>query len=222
VKRRPAVPNAARESTSDADDALREPRVAGRSPRGSEGSPVRRRAPPREREQESTGAVSDVTDPPAEREASPSDYRHGPYFLLGYRYFGIYDWAGEGHTSALSIEGFPLARRISWLRVGLGLDVGFRRVDPHMDWTMRGFLTLGVQYPRRITPYVATSIGGGTIYRKRFGQGMTDGLFSFNVDAGATFKISRTFAADLSLGYMYSLFNDLQFNSVTVRVAIGW
>jgi hypothetical protein len=134
----------------------------------------------------------------------------------------VQDWAGEGHAHALSIEGFPLSSYVPWLRVGIGLDIGFRVTDPHTDWEMRGFVTLGLQYPRRITPYASVSIGGGTMYQKRFGQGQTHGLLGINADAGTTFKISRTFVADLSVGYMFTMFNDLGFHSFTLRVAFGW
>lgn len=87
---------------------------------------------------------------------------------------------------------------------------------------MRGFLSLGVQYPWRVTPYGSLSVGGGMAYRKRFGQGMTDGLFGLGLDVGATFNITRTFVADIGLGYMYTSFDDLDYHGFTVRVALGW
>lgn len=149
-------------------------------------------------------------------------YRNGPAFLVGYRYFGLYDWIGEGHSHAFTIEGYPIRRYVPWLRVGLGLDVGFRQLEQHTDWIMRGFLSLGVQYPRRVTPYGSFNVGGGTAYRKRFGQGLTDGMFAVGFDVGATFGLSRTFSADLSIGYLYMSFADLGYHSPNVRVSIGW
>lgn len=149
-------------------------------------------------------------------------YSAGPAFLVGYRYFGLYDWTGEGHSHAFTIEGYPIRRFVPLLRVGLGLDVGFRELDRNTDWVMRGFVSIGIQYPRRVTPYASLNLGGGTVYRKRFGQGLTDGMFAVGFDIGATFGISRTFSADLSVGYLYMSFNDLGYHSPNVRVSLGW
>jgi len=146
----------------------------------------------------------------------------GPAFLAGYRYYGLYDWAGGGHTHALSIEGFPLATIVPWLRIGLGVDVGFRLLEAHTDWTFKGFASVGVQYPWRVTPYGSVNIGGGVAYRRRFGQSLVDGLFAVGADVGITWPATRTFAMDLGLGYLYSSFSDLSYHSFTIRVALGW
>ena len=65
-------------------------------------------------------------------------------------------------------------------------------------------------------------IGGGTVYRRRFGQGLTDGLLTVGVNAGATFRLSRTFVVDVSVGYLYLFFDDLGFHSPNIRLGLGW
>jgi hypothetical protein len=162
-------------------------------------------------------------EPVVDEQRPPQDpYRRGPAFLVGYRYFGVYDWVGEGHSHAFTVEGYPFGQYVSWLRIGLGLDVGFRTAEQHTDWIMNGFVSLGAQYPRRVAPYGNVQIGGGTMYRRRFGQGLTDGLLTVGVNAGATFRLSRTFVADLSIGYLYLFFADLGFHSPNIRVGLGW
>lgn len=141
---------------------------------------------------------------------------------MGYRYYGLLDWTGEGHTHALSVEGFPLTGRFPWLRIGLGFDLGFRTLESHTDWATRFFASLGAQYPWRVSPYGSFNVGGGIMYRKRFGQNITDGMWALGFDAGATFRITRTFVGDLCLGYLYMSFNDLGYHSFTLRVSIGW
>jgi hypothetical protein len=146
----------------------------------------------------------------------------GPAFLVGYRYYGLYDWSGGGHAHAVAAEGYPLVNILPWLRIGLGAELAFRPVPEHTDWTFRGFASLGAQYPWRVTPYGSVNIGGGTVYRQRFGQGLIDGLFAVGLDAGATFRVSSTFVTDLGLGYLYVTFAGLDFHSFTIRAALGW
>lgn len=119
------------------------------------------------------------------------------------------------------MEGFPLSSP-RWLRIGLGFDTGFRVLEHATDWATRFFASLGIQYPWRVTPYGSVNVGGGVVYRKRFAQNITDGMWAFGADVGATFRISTTFVADLCLGYLYMSFDDLGFHSFTLRVSIGW
>lgn len=210
-------------------------RARARQPTKAKRVVVRRPAPApqashdREREREREESVardrSDRSDEsvPAERAGRQRDpYRRGPAFIAGYRYFGVYDWVGEGNSHAFTIEGYPFGQFVEWLRIGLGLDVGFRTAEAHTDWIMNGFVSLGAQYPWRVSPYGNVQIGGGTVYRRRFGQGLTDGLLTVGVNAGATFRLSRTFVADLSVGYLFLLFDELSFHSPNIRIGLGW
>ncbi len=142
--------------------------------------------------------------------------------LVGYRYYGLYHWRNGGHTNGVFLEGFPAAARVPWLRLGLGLELAFRGVGDHTDWNTRGFASIGLQYPRRITPYGSVNIGGGMMYRKRFAKGIVDGLLTVGFDAGATFRLTQTFVTDLCLGYLYSRFDEVSYHSFTVRVSLGW
>lgn len=146
----------------------------------------------------------------------------GPSFLVGYRYFALKDWTGEGHTHAISVEGYPMGTRYPWLRFGLGFDTGFRLLEDHTDWATRFFASIGAQYPWRVTPYLSANIGGGVMYRKRFAQNITAGMWAWGIDAGATVRFTRTFVGDLGLGYLYMAFDDLGFHSFTLRVSLGW
>lgn len=143
-------------------------------------------------------------------------------FVVGYRYLTLLDWDGDGHTHALSIEGFPMSSRYRWLRFGMGLDMGFRVYEGHTDWATWAYASIGAQYPRRISPYLTFNAGGGVMYRKRFAQNITDGMWVLGFDGGATFRISRTFVADLSIGYRHLSHADLGYNAFTLRVALGW
>jgi hypothetical protein len=174
------------------------------------------------RQPERTASDDQSDEPAASNRPQRDPYRRGPAFLAGYRYFGVYDWVGEGNSHAFTVEGYPFGQYVEWLRIGLGLDVGFRRAESHTDWIMNGFVSLGAQYPRRIAPYGNVQIGGGTMYRRRFGQGLTDGLLTVGVNAGATFRLSRTFVADVSVGYLFLYFDKLSFHSPNIRIGIGW
>jgi hypothetical protein len=150
------------------------------------------------------------------------EWRRGPSFVLGYRYLGLYDWLVTSHGHALSSEIYPLARRVSWLRLGLGMDIILRSWPGHDDLLLRAYGTLGVQLPRRISPFVAFNAGGGVFGGRTFGQPKWHGLYSLGVDGGSSFRITRTFTSELLVGYYYWVFGGMGYHSFTFRVALGW
>lgn len=143
----------------------------------------------------------------------------GPTFQGAWRVYWMTDWHDEGAVNAFDVSIFPLRGPF---RLGGSLEAGLRNEATDDDLVLRAYANLGWQRPGRVTPYVVATIGLGTIAQTRFGITDWAVLGSFGLDAGAEVRLGTSFRMGASLGLLRVLARDTRFDSVSIRLSLGF
>jgi len=132
--------------------------------------------------------------------------RQAPILQLSWRRFNI-GRAGDAMPSdnsamdGVMFEWYPIS---SYLRFGLGTEYAREHSDrSEHDWYLAEHLSLGVQKPGPITPFVEGTVGAG--YFKRFvvSQEQPTAIWEFGANAGALFHFSGPAFVSLSAGWVH-------------------
>jgi hypothetical protein len=90
------------------------------------------------------------------------------------------------------------------------------------DLVLRAYASAGWQHPARVTPYVVAALGVGTIAQTRFGITDWAVLGSFGLDAGAEVRIGTSFRLGGSLGLLRTLARGARYDSISLRLSLGF
>jgi hypothetical protein len=132
--------------------------------------------------------------------------RQAPLVQLSWRRFNI-GRAGDampGDNSAmdgLMFEWYPIS---SYVRFGLGTEYAREHsARSEHDWYVAEHLSLGLQKPGPITPYVEGSVGAGYMKRYVVSQEQPTAIWEFGADVGAMFHFKGPAFASLSAGWVH-------------------
>jgi hypothetical protein len=132
--------------------------------------------------------------------------RQAPILQLSWRRFNI-GRAGDampGDNSAMDgvmFEWYPIS---SYLRFGLGTEYAREHSDrSEHDWYLAEHLSLGLQKPGPITPFIEGSVGAGYFKRYVVSQEQPTAIWEFGADAGALFHFSGSGFVSLSAGWVH-------------------
>ncbi|MCB9555693.1 MAG: hypothetical protein H6707_06280 [Deltaproteobacteria bacterium] len=122
----------------------------------------------------------------------------GPRFKFAYRVFSMGRPTGRnGNFHGLAADYF-FARR--YLRVAGGAEAS-SPLDGSTDLFVLGMLSVGAQYPWRVTPFVDANVGFGVRHWRMHNQGLTGFAYTIGVDVGGEYAISEGFWVSLAVGW---------------------
>jgi hypothetical protein len=170
--------------------------------------------------------------PPVEHSvsAAPKPQHDSPRLKLSFRQLWIANLDGSQlpmHGGQLDV--YPLSRR--WVRLGLELEggAGSATVDTHgVDlWYGLAGLSLGVQYPARVTPFVegrfaAGILGGSLAQAVQVSPGLSLGsastatyLLTGGIDVGIEVYIAGRFYVSAAIGWVHPVYRGVDYGALT-------
>jgi hypothetical protein len=90
------------------------------------------------------------------------------------------------------------------------------------DVLLRVYGTIGWQHPARVTPFVVATLGFGTTAQTRFGITDWSTTGCFGLDAGAEVRLGSSFRLGASLGLLRMLAHGSRYDSISVRLSVGF
>lgn len=150
--------------------------------------------------------------PKKPKAALPSPRFHGPRFQVGYRLSQFACAVEPCWYHQFSLMFYPIAfakpERL-WLRmmrIGLGMEAGGETTQKRdrklqRNHHMAAQISLGIQYPWRVTPYLDWVLTLGSIHRNIYNKDAFIFAFSSGLDVGGSVFIVGPLNAGLSLGW---------------------
>jgi hypothetical protein len=178
------------------------------------------------------GAPARASPPPVEHSvsAAPKHEHDNPRLKLSFRQLWIANLDGSQvplHGGQLDV--YPLSRR--WVRLGLELEggAGSATVDTHGVnlWYGLAGLSLGVQYPARVTPFVEGRFAGGVLggslaqaVQVTPGLSLSSAstatyLLTGGIDVGIEFYVSSRFYVSAAIGWVHSIYGGVDYAALT-------
>lgn len=135
---------------------------------------------------------------------------------------GRLSWMGEaknpGPVTGAEIDLNLLRGNI---RMGLSSFIGIRHISRN-EMIFLESITVGMQYPWRFAPYILGRFGVGVIVSRRFGYDVTELVRGFGFDAGVDCRVSKAFIVTPSVGYVRYGISEATWDSVSLKIAIGF
>jgi hypothetical protein len=165
-----------------------------------------------------------------------SVWRYGPRFSAGYRLNKFACSVGDCWYHQFSIMAYPLAMASltnPWwrlLRFGLGIEAGGETTQKRERWwqrnqSMYGVISLGMQYPHRVTPFLDFVLTLGAIHRHIYNKDLFHFAHSVGIETGAAVFIWKHFQLGASVGWRRSVIKvdpkSLYYDSFTMNVWLG-
>lgn len=129
------------------------------------------------------------------------------------------DFHDEGAVNAIDFSIFPVRGRF---RLGGSVEAGLRNHEPDSDILARVYGSAGYQEPGRWTPFVVAVLGLGTAAQKRFHITEWSVLGTLGIDAGVEVRLGSAFRLSGSLGLQRALLWGVRYDSLTLRLALGF
>jgi hypothetical protein len=149
--------------------------------------------------------------------AVPAAGHATPRVKLSYMRYGIGNGSGGAiPLNALHLDLYPLSWK--WLRAGVEVEAGRGRgsilgAGSQINYGLVG-VNLGLQIPRRITPFIEGRLAGGIIATRADGAMMIPGTpISVNGGSGSSFMLTRGIDVGVEV---------YTFNKGFVSAALGW
>ncbi len=173
--------------------------------------------------------------PPARPWQGPS--RQGPKVLVAYRtaQFDCVTRPCWYHQAAFVL--YPIAlsepEGASWklLRLGIGLEGGGEVTQqPEHGWQrhqhLGALLSLGIQYPWRLTPFLDFVATLGAVHRNVYNKDLFEFAFSLGVEAGVSLFLVGSFHVTGTVGWRRWILDTeptrIYYDSVTATVGLGF
>jgi hypothetical protein len=153
----------------------------------------------------------------------------GPRMKLAYRTFSVGDQGDrEARWHTLAVDRYFLS---SLVRLGGGLEGGWEST-PRSDFMLLTNLTVGLQYPCRLNPFLDSIYTFGLFRRDILHQDLYGFTYHIGLDAGVDFFVNPRFLLSAALGWRRVVFRQvsddetesayLYFDSFTVRIGLGF
>jgi hypothetical protein len=142
-----------------------------------------------------------------------------PITSLGARILWLPEGPHPGPVGATEID-VNLARYR--LRAGLSSLLGVRGVKIRNELIFIQTVTLGFQWPRRLSPFLVARGGVGLTATERFGEDQVYLMTALGAEGGMDAWISPWIAVSPSLGYMRCTVNNAYWHSFTAKVSVGF
>ena len=135
---------------------------------------------------------------------------------------GRLSWMGEA-TRPGPVMGAEIDLNLlrSNIRVGLSSFIGVRHVSRN-ELIFLESVSIGVQRPWRFSPYLIGRFGIGTIVGQRFGADITNLMRGLGFDAGVDCHVSEAFTVTPAVGYVRYGVRDATWDSVVIKIALGF
>lgn len=218
------------EERTDRQRRLHDARTAGAAPKPKEPSSngwARRNAKLRNiyfsrkaeylstREEESTSV--ELPAPEVKRQEGLWE-QTAPFMSIGARL----SWIGEakriGTTFGAEID-LNLLR--TSIRMGLSSFIGVRHVSRN-ELLFLESVSIGIQRPWRFSPFIVGRIGIGAIVSQRFGADITNLVRAIGADVGVDCRLNNAFVVTPSIGFIHYGILDAGWNSVSLKVSLGF
>ncbi len=136
----------------------------------------------------------------------------GPGLFLGYRLASFLCqvracWFHQGVVMVYPLALLePESLEGKLLRFGIGLEGGMEKsLDPDKSWQHHqhaaGLLSMGLQYPWRVTPFLDFVVGLGVLHRNLYNKDFFDFAYSFGLDLGTSIFVVGRFHVTASVGW---------------------
>jgi len=181
--------------------------------------------------------LPDEDDPKLARVApTPRAERPVPRVKLGYRRLTTVglendsiDWSG------VDIEFYPVSRR--WFRFGVAAQLGIG--NAYSSWSFQTGVSVGVQYPWWVTPFLEGRFSAGLVGGRYEGAGVVSWIYTGGIEGGVELYLWRRFYLTASVGWAHPVFSgidtayvranpglapqrkDFASDTVTFRVGVG-
>lgn len=153
----------------------------------------------------------------------------GPRMKLSYRTFSVGEQGGrEARWHAFAVDRYFVS---SLVRLGGGFEGGFDST-PRSDFMLLTNLTVGVQYPCRLNPFLDSIYSFGLFRRDILHQDLYGFTYQIGLDAGVDFFVNLRFLLSAAIGWRRVVFRQvgdgetdsvyLYFDSFTVRIGLGF
>jgi hypothetical protein len=145
--------------------------------------------------------------------------RAAPLTAVGVRL----SWMGEdrhpGPLAGAEIDFNPIKTR---LRVGLSSFIGVRRLAERGELAFLEHVSVGLQIPWRWSPYLLARAGIGVLAAERFGEPVNHLVRSIGAEAGLDCHITDAMVITPVIGYARYVIDDVYWESVTLRLGVGF
>jgi hypothetical protein len=153
----------------------------------------------------------------------------GPRMKLTYRTFSVGDQGDrEARWHMFAVDRYFLS---SLVRLGGGLEAGWESTL-RSDFMLLTDLTVGVQYPCRLNPFLDSTYSFGLYRRDILHQDLYGFTYHIGLDAGVDFFVNPRFLLSAAIGWRRVVFRQvgddetesvyLYFDSFTVRIGLGF
>jgi hypothetical protein len=160
----------------------------------------------------------------AQASAPAPEPTYAPTLQLAWRRLTI-GRVGEATPSAdsgmngLLLEWYPYSR---YLRFGVSTEYARESSDrADKDWYVAEHLSLGLQWPGFVTPFVEGSAGIGYLNRTEVGQTEPTAIWAFGADCGVNIHFSGRAYVTASVGWLHPVWLLINASAVVNRSAAG-
>lgn len=171
--------------------------------------------------------IADIADAPIRKAAPPVEEHPCPRLKLSATRFAVdsIDHRPVPLTGG-RLDVYPLSKR--WMRGGIGLEGGTGKTSAvgssiNLTYGLLG-LTVGAQYPARITPFVEAHFSGGVLSGRQDGTATVGGttimgasgttwLYGRGIDVGGEFYLSGRVYISAAIGWMRATWGAPDFNA---------
>ncbi|MCD6499713.1 MAG: hypothetical protein J7M25_15585 [Deltaproteobacteria bacterium] len=161
--------------------------------------------------------------------------RQGPRAVLAYR---LGQFACETRPCwyhQFSLMLYPIAmgdpETAAWkmIRFGIGIEGGGERSQTLGHWWQRhhhlaAVLSLGAQYPARVTPWIDFVVTLGAVHRNLYGKDLFNFAYSTGLEVGAAWFVAGPFNVNASVGWRHWVVNakpDIGYDTITITAGLG-
>jgi hypothetical protein len=134
-----------------------------------------------------------------------------PRFKLAYRYLSVASLTGGTEPlHAAALDFYPVSNLV---RLGIGTEVGFSG-DSYGTWFLTEGLSLGVQWPARVTPFVDGRFVAGLVGANVLGHQVVSYIYAGGIDGGIEVYYLRRFFVTVAVGWVHPVYRGVDLAQV--------
>ena len=142
-----------------------------------------------------------------------------PLASLGFRVFWMAEGNDSGPVGAAEVEVNLVRYR---LRAGVSTLLGLRDLESRNELIFLGNMSIGIQSPKRFSPYIVAKGGIGMSKTERFYTDQLYLLSSLGAEVGVDAWVTRWIAVTPGMGYMRCTADNAYWHSFTGKISIGF